>query len=103
MSYHVRVRSLLRELNLVAESLQAEVRQVLSPIDPVPDGSLDLQDDGYEYLLDHLTVLYALRVPKHLFHRRVNLGASRLDELDCLPEPALYLADVRLEVGLVHL
>lgn len=47
--------------------------------------------------------MYALRVSQHLLDSRVNLGASRLDELECLLEPALYLADVRLEIGLVYL
>ena len=103
VSDHVSVGRLLRALDLVPQSLQPKVRQVLPPIDPVPDGSLDLQDDGYKYLLDHLTVLHTLRVPEHLLDRRVNLGAARFDELDRLPVPALYLADICLEVGLIYL
>lgn len=53
VSLHTVVKQKLVDFGFVSLALDVEVRQVLPSVDPVANGSLDFQDNWYQYLLDH--------------------------------------------------
>ena len=71
-------------------------------VDPVPDGSLDLENDGDQDFLDHLRVLNSLWISEDLFDSWVDSRPLRLDELELSSDPPLDLGQRRLVHYLVH-
>jgi len=88
--------------SFISLTLNFEVWQVLSPVDPEADGSLYLQDNWNQYFLDHLRVLHTLRVFKHLFYSWVNCRSLRFYSLHLSFGPSLNNLETALKLHLIN-